>query len=27
VDGLFVGRAAWNPQSFLELIGMSRAFV
>jgi L-erythrulose 1-phosphate isomerase len=27
VDGLFVGRAAWNPQSFLELIEMSRAFV
>jgi triosephosphate isomerase len=27
VDGLFVGRAAWNPKSFLELIAMSRAFV
>ena len=27
VNGLFVGRAAWNPQSFLKLIEMSRAFV
>ncbi len=27
VDGLFVGRAAWDPQSFLELIEMSREFV
>jgi triosephosphate isomerase len=27
VDGLFVGRAAWNPKSFLELIEMSRQFV
>jgi triosephosphate isomerase len=27
VDGLFVGRAAWTPKSFLELIEMSRAFV
>jgi triosephosphate isomerase len=27
VDGLFVGRAAWDPRSFLELIEMSRGFV
>ena len=27
VDGLFVGRAAWKPKSFLELIEMSYEFV
>ena len=27
VDGLFVGRAAWEPKSFIELIETSRQFI
>ena len=27
VDGLFVGRAAWEPKSFMELIETSRQFI
>ena len=27
VDGLFVGRAAWDPKSFVELIEISRQFL
>ena len=27
VDGLFVGRAAWDPKSFIELIEISRQFL